>query len=58
MKKVSYVGKVLDIMKMDRYKQKRNMKMESKQDKFLMISKETLLLNVYLEIIKLMKGKQ
>ena len=32
--------------------------MESKQDKFLMISKETLLLDVYLEIIKLMKGKQ
>ncbi len=32
--------------------------MESKQDKFLMISKETFLLDVYLEMVNLMKGKQ
>ncbi len=32
--------------------------MVSKQDKFFMISKETLLLDVYLEMVNLMKGKQ
>jgi hypothetical protein len=43
---------------MERSHKKRNMKMVRKQDKFLMIFKETLLLDVYLEMVNLMKGKQ